>query len=64
VTVTRTTPLADLPEFMRIEEAAEIFDCSKGILYEMCRTGAIESVRVGRLLRIPRRAILSLKGEK
>jgi excisionase family DNA binding protein len=55
--ITRRTPLADLPEFLRIEETATVLDCGKGVVYAMVRTGELASVRLGRLLRIPREAL-------
>ncbi len=56
------TPLADLPELLRPEEVSLLIDCGKGLVYEMVRRNELESVRLGRLLRIPRRAIEALRG--
>ena len=60
MTITRTTAIADLPELVRPEEAAIVLDCGKGTVYELCRRGDIPSVRLGRLLRIPRSALAAL----
>jgi excisionase family DNA binding protein len=55
--ITRHTPLADLPEFLRCEEAAAFLGVSKGIVYELARRGELPSVRFGRLLRIKREGL-------
>jgi excisionase family DNA binding protein len=52
--VTRTTPLADLPELLRAEEAGAWLGVSKGLVYAMAARGDLQSVRLGRLLRIRR----------
>ena len=57
-TVTRTTRPDALPEFLRVEEAAAWLGVSKGCVYEACTSGAMASVRVGRLLRVPKAALL------
>lgn len=54
MTITRKTPLADLPELCRAEEVAAYYGTSKGVVYEMVRRGELPSVRLGRLLRIKR----------
>jgi excisionase family DNA binding protein len=61
--ITRHTPLADLPELLRVDEAAIWLDCSRGVVYEMAKTGELRSVRLGRLLRIPRDELMKLAGE-
>ena len=58
--ITRASPLADLPELLRPEEAAEVLGCSKGLVYELARRRELPSVRLGRLLRIPRGALAAL----
>ena len=57
-TVTRTTRPDALPEFLRVEEAAAWLGVSKNCIYEACTSGAMASVRVGRLLRVPKAALL------
>lgn len=54
MTVTRQTPLADLPELLRVEEAAAWLGISKGLAYELARRGDLASIKLGRLLRIKR----------
>ena len=62
--VNRHTPLADLPEFLRVEEAAVWLDCGRGIVYDLAKTGALPSVRLGRLLRISRDGLAKLVAER
>jgi len=57
VQITRLTPIADLPELLRVGEVATWADCSKGAIYEAVRCGSLAHVKIGRLLRIPRLAI-------
>jgi excisionase family DNA binding protein len=59
--ITRETPFENLPEMLRVEEAAAWFDVSKGAIYELASTGKLASVRLGRLLRIPRSALREIK---
>lgn len=59
VTFSRT-PLSALPEFLRVEEAAEIARVSRSVIYAMCQEGRLHSVKFGRLLRIPREALAAL----
>jgi excisionase family DNA binding protein len=54
VTITRHTPLTDLPELLRVEEAAAYLGIGKGLAYEMVRRGDLASVRLGRLVRVLR----------
>ena len=56
-TISRRTPLDQLPELLRPEEAAVVLDVSKGLIYEMVKRRDLPAVRCGRLLRIPRGAI-------
>lgn len=57
MTITRTTPVDDLPALLRVEEAARVLDCSKGLIYELCRRGELAHVKLGRLLRVRRTAV-------
>ena len=60
MTITRSTPLADLPEFLRPDEAAAFLDTSTGLVYELVRRGDLPAARLGRLVRIPRSAVAEL----
>ena len=62
MTISRTTPLADLPELLRPEEAAAWADVSKGTIYELIRRNELPCVRLGRLVRVPRSAIAAMVG--
>jgi excisionase family DNA binding protein len=55
--VTRFTPLEELPELLRVEEVASYWDVSRGIVYELVRRGELPSLRLGRLVRVPRSAL-------
>jgi excisionase family DNA binding protein len=55
--------LADLPPVLTVEEAMPILRLSRGSCYQGIREGSIPSIRVGRSIRIPRRALLELLGE-
>ena len=37
-TITRTTPIADLPQFLSVEEFADYLGIGKGLAYEMARS--------------------------
>jgi excisionase family DNA binding protein len=52
--ISRSTPLADLPEMLRVDEASRWLGISKGLCYELCRTQQIQSVKFGRLTRVPK----------
>lgn len=52
--VTRGTPLDQLPELLRVEEAAAYLGTSRGLVYDLVRRGDLPSVKLGRLLRIKR----------
>ena len=52
--VTRNTKLDDLPEFLRVEEAALWLALSRGQVYALAKRGDLPSRRFGKLLRIRR----------
>ena len=52
--ITRHTPLSELPELLRVEEAAAWLGLGKGLVYEMVRRGELPSARLGRLVRVTR----------
>jgi excisionase family DNA binding protein len=56
--ITRLTPLDQLPALLRVGETASVLDCGKGLVYELIRRGELESIRLGRLLRVPRAAVI------
>lgn len=42
-----------------VTEAAELLGISRGLAYELARTGKLPSLRLGRRLVVPRAALLS-----
>jgi len=57
--ITRRTPFADLPELLRVEEAAAFLGIGKTLAYAMARRGELPTVRLGRLLRVTRDGLAS-----
>ncbi len=55
--ITRRTPLADLPELLTVPEAGAWLNVGRNTAYAMARQGSLPSVRLGRLLRVPRTAL-------
>jgi excisionase family DNA binding protein len=64
MTITRHTPLADLPEFLTVEELQIWLGIGRGLAYAQVRAGEIPSVRIGRLVRIPRAALVEMVAAK
>jgi excisionase family DNA binding protein len=62
--ISRTTPPEQLPEVLRAEEVAAWLGCSRGLVFELCKRGELKSLRLGRLLRIPRESLLALRGDR
>jgi excisionase family DNA binding protein len=51
-------------EVLKVDEAAALMRVTKNTAYELIAKGEIPSVRLGRLIRVPRRALLAmLEGE-
>ncbi len=46
------------PELLRIEEAAKVLGLGRSKAYELVAAGVLPTVRIGRAVRIPRRALL------
>jgi excisionase family DNA binding protein len=55
--------LRKLPPVLTVEEAAKILRISRGSAYESVRAGGIPSIRIGRTIRVPTHALLSMLGE-
>jgi excisionase family DNA binding protein len=55
--------MSELPLVLTVEEAAEVMRISRGSAYEAVRTGDLPHVRIGRTIRVPRKALLALLGE-
>lgn len=58
--IDRHTPLGDLPELLRIEEAATWLGISRNTAYELARSGDLPAVRLGRLVRVSRAGLAEL----
>jgi len=58
--ITRSTPIADLPELITVEELARWLGVGRGTGYELIRRGEVKSVRLGRLVRIPKSELAEL----
>ena len=55
-----TTTLATLPEVLTVREAAAILRVGRNQLYQAVTRGELGAVRIGRSIRIPKRALLDL----
>lgn len=53
----------DVPIAPDVRQTAEILGCHAQTVYAMIERGDLTAIRVGRLIRIPRHAILELLGE-
>jgi excisionase family DNA binding protein len=55
--INRTTPLAELPEFLSPEEVSAYLQLGRNTVYELLRRNEISHRRFGRLIRIPKSAL-------
>ena len=58
-TITRATPVEELPEFLSPEEFRTYVGIGRATCYDLLRRGDIPSVRFGRVIRIPKSALLA-----
>ena len=58
--IARSTPLDELPEWMTPVEARSWLAISRSTMYQLLRTNAVEHVRLGRLIRIHKHALVPL----
>lgn len=56
------TTVEDLPLTLTVEEAAEVLRISKNSAYAAVADGSLPSVRIGRVIRIPRDALAAVLG--
>jgi excisionase family DNA binding protein len=49
--------LSEYPEVGRVEEVAAVLRCSKWCVYDLISAGALKSIRLGRAIRVTRRAL-------
>ncbi|MBR3560563.1 MAG: helix-turn-helix domain-containing protein [Oscillospiraceae bacterium] len=54
------TSLDDLPLFLTVEQTAAVLSIGRNTTYDMVRSGRIESIRLGRQIRIPKSALNSI----
>lgn len=52
------TGVDDLPLVLTVSDISEILGIGKNTAYDLVRSGAIKSVRVGRQIRVPKSAFL------
>lgn len=53
-----------LRELLRSEEAAQVFGVGRSKVFEMLRAGELPVIRMGRSVRIPRRALATWMEER
>lgn len=58
--ISRTTKLDDLPELLTPDEVRAFLGVGRGTVYELIRRGEIKSVRLGRLVRIPKSSLAEM----
>lgn len=58
VTNLRSTPYADLPEFLTPDEFRAYLDLGRNTVYDLLKQGAVPHRRFGRVIRIPKTALL------
>ncbi len=58
-TITRKTPIADLPEFLSPEEFRDYVGIGRSTIYDLLRRDEIPHVKFGRCIRIPKTALRS-----
>jgi excisionase family DNA binding protein len=49
--------LADFPDVGRVEHVAAVLDCPKWCVYDLIGNGDLKAIRLGRALRVTRRAL-------
>ena len=56
------TALADMPDVLTVEEAARLLRIGRTAAYDAARRGELPTIRVGRLLRVPRHRLQAMLG--
>jgi excisionase family DNA binding protein len=51
---------SDLPLALSVDQAAKLLNISRNLTYEMVRQGRIPSIRLGRIIRVPRSRLKEL----
>lgn len=57
IQITRTTPFAELPEYLSPDEFRAYIGIGRSAVYALLREGEITHVRFGRTIRIPKSAL-------
>ncbi len=57
------TAVGELPSVLTADEVAAMLRISRWQAYELAKSGRLPSLRLGRAVRFPRRAVLELLGE-
>ena len=53
-------PLSEYPELMTVNEVAEYFRCCTKSVYEMVRSGKLQTYRIGNSIRIVKSCLFDL----
>lgn len=56
--------IEDLPLVLTVSDVSKVLGVGKNTAYDLIRSGAIKSVRVGRQIRVPKSAFLEFLGKK
>lgn len=59
-TVNRSLPVADLPEFLTVDQVSQYLGVSKNTVYTWCSEGVLTSFKVGNTRRIRKEAFAKL----
>lgn len=57
------TELSEYKDILKIEDMIKILHISKGKAYSLVKNGEIKSLRIGRIIRIPKFALVDYIGE-
>ena len=52
--------LAEMPDVMTVPEAAQVLRLGRNTAYDLARTGAIPTIKLGRRLLVPKHGLLRL----
>lgn len=55
--VEQVATLHNLPDVVTVTELGTVLRCGRNQAYALIRSGAIPSIKVGRVIRIPKRAV-------
>lgn len=50
----------EMPAFLTVEEAAKLLRLKRSHAYELVKRGVIPSIRLGRLIRVPREPLMRM----